>query len=468
MNSWLRRYGVGGGFLLLAFVAVVCAHQFAKGAVTKAWERHYGNVVSNSQDVAAAVLRDSAGNVIVAGYTHDGSGSGLLLLKYSASGSLLWQRRYDGVHLISAAAVDAHGNVAVVGYSSNTQDWDFFTAKYSTDGVLLWTRNYAGPSDDQALAVAFDASGNVAVTGGSSQDDYTNDDDDLTRHDYYTAKYAAADGALLWERRYNGPGNGRDLAQAIAVDASDNVVVTGTSFADDSTDFYTVKYAGADGAMLWEKRYNGSGEDRAQTAALALDAAGNVVVAGSSTGSENNRDALTIKYAGADGAFLWEHRYDGPAHLEDGVKAVAVDASGNVVVTGLSIDSLFYHNAYTAKYAGTNGALLWDTIYAPTNRSASGQALAVDASGNVVITGYSISNIWDHYTAKYAAADGTLLWERPQNGPVLPYNVRSVVVLDAAGNALRFGSFHRSVCRHGWVGCLAATLRRFIACSGRW
>src|SRR2546430_11716057 len=38
--------------------------------------------------------------------------------------------------------------------------------------------------------------------------------------DYYTAKYAAADGVLLWEKRYNGPANRVDSATAAAVDGS--------------------------------------------------------------------------------------------------------------------------------------------------------------------------------------------------------------------------------------------------------
>src|SRR5688572_3597526 len=444
MTGWVKRHGARGSFLvLLAVVAVACLYELANGAVTQAWVRRYSNVVSNSQDVATAVLRDSEGNIIVAGYTDDVSaGRDMLLINYSGTnGSLLWQQSYEGVHVIAGAAVDAQANVAVVGYSHNGEDYDYFTAKYSGDGALLWTRNYDGPSDDQALAVAFDASGNVVVTGGSSQDDYTNDDDGLTRYDYYTAKYAAADGALLWEKRYNGPGNGRDLAQAVVIDGSNNVVVTGASFGEDTTDYYTAKYAGADGALLWEQRYNGGGEDRAQTVVVALDAAGNVVVAGSSSSSEGyHRDAHTIKYAGADGALLWEQRYDGPAHHDDAVQAVAVDGSGNVIVTGYSVDSQFYHNAYTAKYAAADGRLLWERLYSPTNRAASGENLAVDASGNVVMTGYSLSNIWDHYTAKYAAADGALLWERLQGGPRVPDNAKSVVVLDASGNAVVSGS----------------------------
>jgi len=86
--------------------------------------------------------------------------------------------------------------------------------------------------------MAVDGSGNVVVTGSSNNG--TNDD-------YYTAKYAAADGALLWEKRYNGPVNGTDDAFAIAVDGNGNVVVTGESIGSTNGvnfnwDFYTAKY----------------------------------------------------------------------------------------------------------------------------------------------------------------------------------------------------------------------------------
>ena len=47
--------------------------------------------------------------------------------------------------------------------------------------------------------------------------------------DYYTAKYAAADGALVWEKRYNGTGNGNDYGHGVAMDTAGNVLVTGAS-----------------------------------------------------------------------------------------------------------------------------------------------------------------------------------------------------------------------------------------------
>lgn len=441
---------VRGGFLL-SLLFVMSAGGVAAAAsvgVAEAWVRHYHNVISNSHDVASSVVRDSTGNIIVAGHTDDGAGRNGLVFKYSgADGSLLWHLRYNSPantdNAIFAVAVAPNDNVVVAGRSFNGEDYDYYTAKYSAAGALLWARGYDGPSDDEALAVATDASGNVVVTGGSSQDVSRNDDDGLIRYDYYTAKYAAADGALLWERRYNGPGNGRDRARAVAVDQSDNVVVTGSSVGATDADYYTAKYAGADGGVLWERRYNGPADSVDSAVALALDASGNVVVTGHSRGTNGLLDYYTAKYAVADGALLWEHRYNGPANLEDSAQAVAVDGSGNVVVSGYSLDSWYVTASYTVKYAAADGALLWERRYsAPASRADIAQAVAVDESGNVMVTGYSYNedNNADFFAAKYAAADGAVLWERGYDGPTNGEDRPAALIVDANGNAVITGS----------------------------
>src|SRR5262249_33195736 len=152
------------------------------------------------------------------------------------------------------------------------------------DGALMWVRHYHGPANryDNASAVAVDSNGNVVVTG-ISQNSHIN-------FDYYTAKYSAADGALLWEKRYNGPGNGQDWENAVAVDGGGNVVVTATSGAD----YYTAKYAAADGALLWEKRFTPTSQygfvlDSSHRLALGSD--GRVVVTGTS-----NQGYATVVY----------------------------------------------------------------------------------------------------------------------------------------------------------------------------
>jgi uncharacterized delta-60 repeat protein len=468
---------------LLAAVVFGFGPPLAQAAVAEAWVHRYSNVVSNSNDQAFKVVRDAAGDIIVTGTTDDGiHGPDMLTIKYSGTdGSVIWQERYNGpansYDVAQAVAVNGSGNVVVTGYSNNGTNYDAYTAKYAAgDGALLWEKRYNSPANrgDFTHAVALDGSGNVVVTGSS---------ENRTNSDYYTAKYAAADGALLWEKRYNGPATNynNDYASAVVVDGSGNVVVTGSSFngasgydcytakyaaadgallweqrctngnatavaldnsgnavvtGNSSNDYYTAKYAAADGALLWEKRYNGprNADDRAN--ALAVDGSGNVLVTGYS-----DNDAYTAKYAAADGALLWEQRYNSPANQLDLAHAVALDGSGNVVVTGYSYSTSFNADYFTAKYAAANGALLWEKRYnGPANRDDEAQALAVDGGGNVVVTGSSRdSRGADYYTAKYAAANGALLWEQRYNGLSKSYNEANAVVVDGSGNLVVTG-----------------------------
>jgi len=386
-------------------------------------------------------------------------------IKYSgADGTVLWQKRYNGPanrhDQALAVAVDGSGNVvvtgdSVVGFDSfGYPNSDYYTAKYAAaDGALLWEKRYNGPanSGDRAMAVAVDGSGDVIVTGYSAGN--------LTGNDYYTAKYAAANGALLWEKRYDGPANIVDYATAVTLDGGGNVVVTGFSasgfdiFGNLITDYYTAKYAAADGALLWEQRYNGPADRDDQAQAVAVDSSGNVVVTGFSAGGFDNfgnqiRDYYTAKYAGADGALLWEQRYNGPANRDDQAQAVAVDGSGNVVVTGHATTGFDYNfgnqirDYYTAKYAAADGALLWEKRHnGPAYSEDQARAVAVDGSGNVVVTGFSVGTNFnsDYYTAKYAVANGALLWEKRYNGPANSEDQATAVALDGSGNVVVTG-----------------------------
>jgi hypothetical protein len=295
--------------------------------------------------------------------------------------------------------------------SNDAGNYDFYTAKYSgSSGELLWEKRYNGPANDfdEGRAVAVDSFDNVVVTGGShNAGNY---------EDFYTAKYAAADGSLLWERRYNSPTNGYDVVTDMVVDSSDNVLVTGLCFFGSGFESYTAKYAAADGALVWEKRHRGPGNGGAN--AVAVASTGDVAIAGSFDNIARNTDFYTAKYAAADGSLLWEKYHNGPANNHDTAHAVAMDSLGNVLVTGSSKSD--NHDQYTVKYASADGALVWDKRYNGTGNSNDvGRAVAIDGNGDVIVTGQSFGSGSDNdfYTAKYAAADGGLLWEKRYNGP---------------------------------------------------
>src|ERR1039458_2486006 len=85
-----------------------------------------------------------------------------------------------------------------------------------------------------------------------------------------------------WVQRYNGPGNGDDCAKAVAVDGSNDVIMTvNSSGSGSSYDYATIKYSSA-GAPLWTNRYNGPGNDEDDAYAIAVDGANSVIVTGRS------------------------------------------------------------------------------------------------------------------------------------------------------------------------------------------
>ena len=342
---------------------------------------------------------------------------------------------------------DAAGDFIVTGSSSvGTSGLDMLTLKYSgASGALLWQKRYNGPAnkDDSPTALDVDSSGNVVVTGSS---------DNGTNTDFYTAKYAAANGALLWEQRYNGPANTNDSASAVAVDGNGNVIVTGSSDDGTNTDFYTAKYAAANGALLWEKRYNGPANGNDHATAVAVDGDGNVIVTGSSDNGTNS-DFYTAKYAAANGALLWEKRYNGPANYYDSATAVAVDGNGNVIVTGDDNGT-----AYTAKYATADGALLWEQRYdGPLTDDDDPTAVVLDTSGNVVVTGgsFNASHNSDFYTVKYAAADGALLWEKRSSAG---NGIATAEALDPSGNVVVTGFLNNNYYTAKYVAATGALL----------
>jgi len=354
----------------------------------------------------------------------------------------IWEQRYHGpgrLNRATAVAVDNAGNVAVTGFSDNTSDdpnnygfndgypyyyargrADYYTVKYAAgDGHMLWEKRYngIGEGDDVATDVKMDGAGNVIVTGYSwNLVGWTGG----RTHDFYTAKYAAADGALLWEHR--GPDwNQRDVRMAL--DSSGNVVVTGqASGPPNFGGYYTAKYAAANGSLLWEQRFFSTvdifhaNQNTYTWGAPAVDSAGNVVVTGTSVIEPGIEDIYTEKYAAADGHVIWTNRYHSPGSLGNHGNAVAVDSNDNVVVTGHFVNTDGAIVYYTAKYATSDGGLLWEQQYHNTATGSWG-VMALDSAGNAFVTAWTSAGA---FVVKYAGADGQQLWVQPYRDSCTP------------------------------------------------
>jgi len=194
-------------------------------------------------------------------------------------------------------------------------------------------------------------------------------------------------------------------------------------------------------SVNWAKRYNGPGNWEESPAAIAVDALGNVYVTGGSYGAgpdHYNSDYATIKY-NADGKQLWVKRYNGPGNGEDSPRALAADAQGNVYVTGASPGKGSSFDYATIKYS-PSGKRLWVRRYnGPGNGHDAATALAVDPKGNVYATGSTEENgVGEDYcnyaTVKYSAG-GKLLWAKTYNGPGNRHDAACAIGVDLQGNA---------------------------------
>jgi len=399
-------------------------HDRQSFAAPREWVRRY-NGPANLQDFPSAIAVDDSGNIHVTGYSDTINSYDIATIKYNSAGATQWVARYS--HGFGKALVADHeGNVYVTGHSSG----DCITLKYDRHGKRLWAARYNGPAndDDNANAIAVDDSGNVYMTGYSS-----NTHSSYAGYDYITIKYDSA-GKTQWTARYNGPSNNLDIAVALAVDALGNVYVTGhSSTVWYYSDYVTVKYSSA-GVQQWAARYDGLAHRNDHPKALALDANGNIYVTGWSVNANNNGDYATVKY-NPTGIQQWVARYDGPLHNGEQANALTIDGSGHVYVTGYSFGLQGYEDYATIKY-NSAGTQQWIARYnGPANYKDHANGIVVDGFGNLYVTGHSfgLHGYADFVTVKYNNA-GIRQWVDRYKGPKGHVDEAVALAVDKTGN----------------------------------
>ncbi len=418
----------------------------AEAQVSLAWAARYrgpaGAIDNDNQ--AHAVVADALGNVYVTGSsTGVGFGTDFASIKYARTGDSLWVRRWRDSVTFSAGGnditTDAQLNVYVAGGpvtikydSSGNEMWvkrnpnrypgfgsvglqarisdsgyvyvggqgvglggvpDIITWKLDTGGNLIWMAQYDGQDHDadRFYDMVLDPWGNIVVVGetyiAAPQFGY----------DYITIKYAP-NGDTLWTRRYDAGVAGWDLARGVTVDVLGNIYVTGWSDSiGTGSDALTIKYD-PDGNMLWTQRYNSptNGGDTGDD--IAVDRFGNVYVTGITAGISY----ATHKYDN-NGVHQWTQVYlAGGSAFSVRFPRISLDTAGNVYATVRVPECQFDSDVGVVKYTAS-GNLHWVATYGRPCASEGAYALAVDASGNVYLTGYlgSAGNSFDYLTVKF-------------------------------------------------------------------
>lgn len=266
------------------------------------------------------------GGFVVAGFGN-GMGAGendVILLKLSATGSVLWARTIGGVRNEQAYRVQrtSDGGFIIGGYSSEAISNRFLLIRTDAAGATLWIRTYGGDAGDQAYALCQTTDGGFALAGRTSS--FGGGTFKL-----FVVKVDAA-GTPLWSRAYGGAST--DEASDILPMADGGLLVAGRTFSSGagSGDVFLVRTDAA-GAVQWSRTIGGAGsEDRTSI----LPAAGGGYILTATTGSFGGFNDLWLVRTDDTGTPLWSRTFGG-ASLESAY-GVALATDGGFALAGSS------------------------------------------------------------------------------------------------------------------------------------
>jgi hypothetical protein len=343
-------------------------------------------------DYANGIAIDALGNAYVSGSTTSsnfpttaaafqsttGGGQDVFVTKLDATGSaLLYSTYLGGINhdYGHGIALDGVGSAFVSGYTASG-DFpttpgafdtalggveDVFVTKLNPSGSALDYSTYVGGSNlDEAYGIALDTAGNAYVTGGTNSADFPTTpgafDGVWDGTDAFVTKLNSSGTALDYSTFLGG--TSYELGYSIAVDASSNAYVTGTTTSADfptTAGAFDTTYAAAHDGFVTKVDTTGSsliystfigGSDLDYVLSGGLDASGNFHVSGTTASPDfpTTPDAFDSTYS-APGFDAWIGRlnpsgssldystYFGGAGPNDAASGLAL-RSGSVYLVG--------------------------------------------------------------------------------------------------------------------------------------
>lgn len=184
-----------------------------------------------------------------------------------------------------------------------------------------------------------------------------------------------------------------DKAAAVAVDAAGNVYIAGTT----GNDLLAQKYSKALVLSPSAQAVYTNGRSGNKANGIALDGLGNVLVAAEEVNAALNLDFLLLKYNSSFSTLLSSAVFDGGSF--DEAEAVGTDSQNNVFVTGYLNDA-GNKNVYTLKYSPAL-AVLSTAAFDATGTSDQATAIALDDNDNVIVAGYTLGATNNVLVIKY-------------------------------------------------------------------
>ncbi|MFX0064538.1 MAG: SBBP repeat-containing protein [Candidatus Hermodarchaeota archaeon] len=403
-------------------------------------------VLDSAGNIVLAGRTDSVNFPTVNAYQNASAGHyDIFVAKFSADGqTLLFSTLLGGSGVDSCwdITVDSADNIVIAGSTSSLNfptvnayqnttggEYDAFVAKFSADGQnLLFSTYLGGSGDDWSNGVTIDANGNIIVTGSTNSNDFPTmnayQGNNNSRVDIFVVKLSA-DGQTLQFSTYLG-GNGNDWSNGVITDANGNIIINGGTNSSDfpTLNAYQTSHSGGeidafitklrvDGqALLFSTYLGGNGRDYGIS--VDVNATGNIAIVGETISSDfpTTGNVFQNTSGGACDVFVMEFSNDGQTllfstylggSLHDSGYEIMFDGS-TIIVTGPTDSRDFpvvngsqrYHgggsrDAFVAKFSANGRKLIFSTYLGGTGEEI-GDAIAIDATGTIIIVGETTSS----------------------------------------------------------------------------
>lgn len=318
---------------------------------------------TSGNDQSNCVWSDADGNIYVAGESygslHGNSNAGqydIFIMQLDRQGSHQWtfQKGDSASEFVNSCYVDASGSMFLTGHTysgldgnSNVGSADIYAMKINGAVSWQWTFQIGSSSNDVARAVQVDASGNVILAGETmgGLDGFSN----AGGWDMFVINLDTS-GVLQWT--YQTGTSSNDEVGGLQIDAAGDIFIAGDTQGGFSGltnaglyDMFIMKLDSA-GTPQWTVQTGGSGSEVVH--AFHIDASGNMFLAGYTDGQlhgnshSGGRDIFAMKL---NAAVSWQWTFQTGSASHDVVRAMQIDALGNVVLAGETYGGLQGSNA---------------------------------------------------------------------------------------------------------------------------
>jgi hypothetical protein len=357
------------------------------------WQAHSFTTLQFNYEAPVKVFIDPQGNPIVVGYrytlpTEGNPANSLIILKYDPNGNLIYKKNIDGDYSYFSNSqgstyytkinsyMDAQGNIYIgtAGGVDGYPDAGFTVVKVSPAGNIVWvsTKTFSSPTQFH-FVINMEVKGNrIGVTGvtGYPSANSTNWVLDTT-------------GTSLWDHIEVGV-SGMD----VAFDNKGNVYFL-TWVSENSVGDIRINKYNAAGTLLYQKDYDFGGSEIASRIDFSPDNTMVITAYGNKyPGGSLYVDWITFKIK-LGGAKLWSKRYDKHSGNDEIPRFTAIDADGDIFVTGIGGpfpggSNLGDQQMVTVKYTGA-GVLEWTYVTDTLNDYNTGVGIAIASDGSIYV-----------------------------------------------------------------------------------